>query len=608
MPKQNKNQTRLDFISKRQHASQQRQRKMRNLVIIVSVVVIVAVLGVVGWSIWNFQIRPYNQTVINYNGESFSMRYFINTMKIYYGKAPSDMTIAGFADYAEQQIERDQTIIQGAAALGVSIPRSDIEQELKNAGLPVTREAVDVTLAERELAQEVPDNQPQSLVHAILLESQPAAQAAIDRLNAGESFEAVANATSKVVSGTINEGYLGWVTSREANLTTGSTNLGDIITDTANGTIGHPTYDDSVMKQYGYWVAEAVEQRETPDVTANTTVNQMHLMGLLLGSEQDANDAIAQLNAGANITQLAQQLSQSPNVATSGADIGWISEGQSPDTFGQVFNLPLHTPVGPFSENTAPTKGGWWVVKIQDRDANRALSSQQQTTLQNDFISRCTAALQQNPDYKVEDLLTQKTKDFALNQVVLSLGKGSVLIATDSLPAGEAGIPYSYQLKAYGDTSGLTWSLTQGTLPGGISMNTSTGLISGTPKLAGGSGFTVQAESKYHHDTKQLVLTIHLRIEVSTTSLPDAQVGTSYTNLLEATTDSDNYTWSIVNGALPDGLQLTPQSGTISGSPTTEGTFNFTAQVNDGLATASQPLSITVNSANTTSSDNTTSP
>ena len=139
-------------------------------------------------------------------------------------------------------------------------------------------------------------------------------------------------------------------------------------------------------------------------------------------------------------------------------------------------------------------------------------------------------------------------------------------------------------------------------------MNTSTGLISGTPKLAGGSGFTVQAESKYHHDTKQLVLTIHLRIEVSTTSLPDAQVGTSYTNLLEATTDSDNYTWSIVNGALPDGLQLTPQSGTISGRPTTEGTFNFTAQVNDGLATASQPLSITVNSANTTSSDNTTSP
>ncbi len=606
MPKQKKSQNRADFVSRRQRARQQRQRSVRNLIIIITAVVIVAVLGVVGWSVWNFQIRPYNQTVINFNGESFSMRYFINTLKIYYGNAPSDMTIAGFADYAEQQIERDQTIIQGAQALGLSIPRSDVEQEIKSAGLDVTREGVDVTLAERLLAQQVPDSQPQAHVEAMFLESEAAAQAAIARLQAGESFASVANTTSKLPAGVIPEGDLGWVTPREADLTVGSTTLGDLISSTANGTVSAPTYDDAVMKQYGYWVAEAVEQRTTEDSTTNTTIEQRHLMGLLLGSEEDARDAMAKMATTDNLTALAQQLSQSPSVATNGADIGWINEGQNPEDFGQVFNLPLSTPVGPFSENTTQTKGGWWVINIVNKDANRALSSQQASTLQNDFLSRCQAALQQNPDYKVENLLTQETKDFALNRVVLSQGKGAILIGTDSLPHGEAGVPYSYQLKAYGDTDGAVWSLTQGSLPGGLSMNTATGLISGTPKLAGGSGFTVQVESKVHHDTKDLVIQIQLEIKISTESLPDAQVGKTYSNMLSAMTDSNTYTWEIIDGSLPDGLQLSKQTGTIYGKPTTEGTYTFTAQVDDGLKTDAKELSITVASAKVMSSDNVT--
>jgi nitrate reductase NapE component len=606
MPKQKKNKNLTKVVSKRQHAGQRRQRSLRNLVVIITAVVIVAVLGVVGWSVWNFQIKPYNQTVLRFNGESYNMRYFINTMKLYYGKAPTDMTIADFADYVEQQIEQNETIIQGAQALGVPISRSDIEQEIKDAGLPVTREGVDVTLAQRLLAQQVPDSQPQAVVEAMLLESEAAGQAAIARVKAGEPFASVANTTSKLPEGIIIDGELGWTTPREADLTLGSTKFGAMLANSDNGTLNGPTYDDSVMKQYGYWIAEAVEQRDAPDVTNNTTVEQRHLMGLLLGSEQDARDAMSQLAAGANVTELANQLSQSPNVADFGADIGWISQGQDPGGFGQVFDLPLNTPIGPMSENQTQTKGGWWVFNIVNKDANRALTSSQQNTLQNDFISQCTAALKSDPNYKVENLLTQKTKDFALNQAVLSLGKGSVLVGVNSLPDGEAGVPYSFQLTAYGDTHGATWSLTQGNLPDGLTMNTATGLISGTPRLAGGNGITVQVESKVHHDTKDLVLRIRLAITVSTTSLPNGQVGTNYSNMLAAMTDSDNYTWSIVAGSLPDGIQLTPQTGSLYGKPTTAGTYNFTAQVDDGLKTATQDLAITIDSANVTPSDSAT--
>lgn len=603
MPKQKKPGNRAAFISRRQSANQERQKGFRKLLITIIAVVIVVVLGVVGWSVWNFQFKPYDQTVLTFNGVSYNMRYFINTLKVYYGKAPSSTTISTFADYVEQQIERNQTIIQGSQALGINVSRSDTEQKLKNAGLPDNREAVDVALAQRILSEQVPESQAQAHVQAMFLESEAAAQAAIARVKAGESFGAVANETSKLPLDLIVDGDMGWVTPRLADITVNSTMLGGLIANSANGTLNGPYYDGNVNKQYGYWVAEAVARKYATD---NTSVDQMHLMGLLLGNEQDARAAMAKMSAGANVTELAQQLSQSPSVPLNGADIGWISKGQSPDQFGQVFNLPLNTPVGPFSENTTPTKGGWWVFRVVNKAATRALDESQFKALENDFISRCTAALKQNHGYKVDNLLTEQTKAFALNEVVKSIGKGAVLIDTATLPDGEAGVPYSAQLTAYGDTQGATWSLTQGSLPQGLVLNTVTGVISGTPKLAGGSGFTVMVESKIHHDTKELVLRVRLAITIETTSLPDGQVGTTYSTSLKARTDADTYKWSITNGSLPDGIELNAQSGTLYGKPTAAGTYPFTVQVDDGLKTASQPLTITVVSANTTSTANVT--
>ncbi|MHC4713468.1 MAG: Ig domain-containing protein, partial [Planctomycetota bacterium] len=57
------------------------------------------------------------------------------------------------------------------------------------------------------------------------------------------------------------------------------------------------------------------------------------------------------------------------------------------------------------------------------------------------------------------------------------------------------------------------------------------------------------------------------------------------------------YTWSVIAGALPDGLGLNGATGEISGTATAYGTFNFTAQADDAQLpadTATQALSITV--------------
>lgn len=84
---------------------------------------------------------------------------------------------------------------------------------------------------------------------------------------------------------------------------------------------------------------------------------------------------------------------------------------------------------------------------------------------------------------------------------------------------------------------------------------------------------------------------------IETASLPAATVGVAYSATLVADGGAKPYTWSIIQGALPDGLALDPATGEISGTPTAEGSHVFTVQVTDANVppkTASRPLTLTV--------------
>jgi hypothetical protein len=78
-----------------------------------------------------------------------------------------------------------------------------------------------------------------------------------------------------------------------------------------------------------------------------------------------------------------------------------------------------------------------------------------------------------------------------------------------------------------------------------------------------------------------------------TKSLPQATVNIPYSQALQAVGGSGSYTWSIVTGALPNGVQL--QNGTITGTPTQAGTFPITVQVADTAGNhTQQQLSLAV--------------
>jgi thermitase len=82
---------------------------------------------------------------------------------------------------------------------------------------------------------------------------------------------------------------------------------------------------------------------------------------------------------------------------------------------------------------------------------------------------------------------------------------------------------------------------------------------------------------------------------IVTNTLPAASVGTAYAQALHAPGGTAPYAWALESGRLPAGLSLGVSSGTLSGTPTTGGTFTFISRVQDALGfVATKAFSLTV--------------
>mgnify|MGYP000826068256 CR=1 FL=1 len=80
---------------------------------------------------------------------------------------------------------------------------------------------------------------------------------------------------------------------------------------------------------------------------------------------------------------------------------------------------------------------------------------------------------------------------------------------------------------------------------------------------------------------------------ITTSSLPDGKVGEAYSQILTAT-GTTPITWSIDGGNLPAGLSLNKDTGEISGTPTAEGTAQFTVRALNSAGSNTKELSITI--------------
>ncbi len=163
---------------------------------------------------------------------------------------------------------------------------------------------------------------------------------------------------------------------------------------------------------------------------------------------------------------------------------------------------------------------------------------------------------------------------------------------------------YSATLSASGGTAPYTWSIHPGSLPPGLTLAASTGVISGSPTLAGAVTLPVSvSDSGTPVQTQSAVISLIVDpapLTITTSGLVSGTSGTAYSSALTASGGTPSYQWSISAGALPAGLSLAATTGVVSGTPTVSGTSSFTATVSDNgnpVQTKSVTIAMTITAA-----------
>lgn len=153
-------------------------------------------------------------------------------------------------------------------------------------------------------------------------------------------------------------------------------------------------------------------------------------------------------------------------------------------------------------------------------------------------------------------------------------------------PDGVVGVAYTTTFLGVGG-SGYVFAISVGSLPPGITLNSSSGVASGTPTVAGSYPFTLQIT-----DAATTVSNVDCSINITSSGGPisidcgspiNATVGIPYTHTFPVTGDTPPDTFIVLSGALPPGLTLSATTGVLSGTPTTAGTYSFVIQVTDSL-------------------------
>lgn len=170
-------------------------------------------------------------------------------------------------------------------------------------------------------------------------------------------------------------------------------------------------------------------------------------------------------------------------------------------------------------------------------------------------------------------------------------------ILTSTLSDGQVGVSYSDTVDADGGTAPYAFSIVSGALPSGLSLNASTGVISGTPTLAETASFTVRVTDTLS-DTDDQALSIDVAaavLAITTTSLPPGFLTSPYNSTIASIGGTAPYTYAVTVGSLPNGLSLNASTGAITGTPTVQATFNFTVTVTDNVsATDTQAYTVTI--------------
>jgi parvulin-like peptidyl-prolyl isomerase len=413
------------YVSPRQLSHSQRESRVGHIALLSGIIVIVAVLGLVGTGVYFNQFKPLRDVILTVDGRDYSMDYYIN-MLAYYGLTQGgSANIPQIADNVVQQIEQNKIIQDAAAKLDPPVTVSDAEV---NATLQTRKLSSDVTRVDAVRAEllitkikdyfdknKVPASGEQKAVLAMFLESQTQANDVIARINKGEKFQDLAGQLSLEGSSKSKNGDFGWVPRGILSSQLGNTLVEDKVfsPDTQVGVF--TTLIEDKDKTLGYWLVKVTESRVDP-----TLGPQMHLLTMLLGSQEQAANIKQQLDNGADWATLAKANSQYGDVANDGGDQGFKAKGAMPKAVDDaVFGakpLAINTVSDPIVDTAQTTTGGVWLIEVTDSNPDKPIDGTNRDTLVSQATNTWAQGAWNDAQANIKDLITPAQKQYAITK------------------------------------------------------------------------------------------------------------------------------------------------------------------------------------------------
>jgi hypothetical protein len=184
----------------------------------------------------------------------------------------------------------------------------------------------------------------------------------------------------------------------------------------------------------------------------------------------------------------------------------------------------------------------------------------------------------------------------------LSIACNAINVTPPGVTSGTAGTPFSQTFSQSGGNGTIVWSETGDTLPTGISLNTSTGALFGTPTQTGTFNITVTAtDGNTCSGSTPYTLTINCQtITITNPATTSIQAGTAVDLIFTASGILGTANWTQTPNTpadtLPGTLALNASTGHLAGTANATGTFNITVKVTDSngcLTTNGYSLTVT---------------
>ncbi len=209
------------------------------------------------------------------------------------------------------------------------------------------------------------------------------------------------------------------------------------------------------------------------------------------------------------------------------------------------------------------------------------------------FLKEVTLPPTSGPVYfcalKINGLLTYTTNPSSCNTTlqfpVVVPVPHTVSVTNPGNQTSTVGSAVSLQIQASDSASGQTLTYSAAGLPAGLSINSSTGLISGTPTTAGTSSVTVTAtDTTGAHGSASFTWTVNPvpnTVSVTNPGNQTSTVGSAVSLQIQASDSASGQTLTYSAAGLPAGLSINSSTGLISGTPTTAGTSSVTVTATD---------------------------